>query len=321
MQQLRFGLALPFTLLLAVAVCTGGCGSDSGSGNGNESVTIRYGGDRSAYGISVRSGAAIAGATGDAATASASSGALVAAASRSARQAGEVACTMSVATAAAGCTASIATSASGVDLALYGCFFDAGDELFDCELPTALIDGLRSDATVLAGCGCRSLCPASPSIDVCNDGDSACVEAARLRVAIASRPPPDIVVTTQPATGETTCSTCCETDFHDDIIASVVSSEPISEFEVTITFADECRFDVNGTAECDLDDPDAHWGEQRLTGSTLVHRFCLSADDPTGNTLSVPFARCRGLIDDVTVTRALGRNFAPLSTPPQVRFR
>lgn len=283
-------------VLCGMAAC------DSSGGGSANSVTIRYDGDTRAYGISIR--------TGTAATS----------ASRSGARDGSPVCTMTAAATASGCSASIDASADGLDLALHGCFVEAGAALFDCQLSSAQAGGLRTGATVHAGCGCQVFCPTDPAIVVCDDGDVECEGAALADAATAQRTRPDVVATTQRGTGETTCSTCCETDYFPDEIGSVVSEEPLSEIQVDIDFAEECRFDFNGKAECEVYDPAENWVRVRSSGGTISQRWCFAASGEELEAGSLPILSCRGSIDRITVTRATGRDFGPLSVLPTVEF-
>jgi hypothetical protein len=291
---------LLFALLLFLLQWVAACGS---SGDSTERVTVRYSGDGAAYGISIR--------TGTVAASTSANGTVAQAAT----------CKASAKAMAAGCTANIGSGEGEWTLALYGCFVQPGDELFDCELPPALTEGFLANAMVSAGCGCQMICPASPSVIVCADDSVGCgkavVTAGNSRMHAGS----NVVATTSPSVGSTTCSTCCETDFYDDMIGTVSSDEPLSEVEMEVTFADECQFDFNGAAVCEAAFDYGSWGQARFSESRLVKRLCLAASGPPEVPLAVPVLSCRGLIVGAVVTRALGRDFEPLTSMPTLQFR
>jgi hypothetical protein len=289
-------------LALSAFAWIAGCDSGGGSGgsSGSEQVTIRYAGDKSAYGLFIEGS--------------------VAEASANTKPMATDSCTMSEVATTAGCTSSVATSAEGVTLALSGCFVEPGDELFHCELSSGIVRALRSDPTVHAGCGCQA-CPSAPAIAVCDSNVTEC-EASPLVAANVSRSPrPDSVATSRRGTGETTCSTCCETDYFEDEIGTVVSDEVLSEVAFIVTFSEECAFDFNGAAECDLlDRVYDDWTVQNFGDGGIVKRFCFAGRAAGQDALSVSLVGCRGLIDDITVTRALGADFTPLANVPTIRF-
>jgi len=292
--------ALPFALLLFLFPWTAACGS---SGDSGERVTVHYIGDAAAYGISIRAGTAAA------------------ATSANAIVARDATCKPSAKTLAAGCTPNIESSEGEWTLALYGCFVGPGDELFDCELLRTPAEGFLANATVRAGCGCQTICPTHPSIVVCANDSVGCGEA----VVTADKSPThvrsNVVTTTWPSVGATTCSTCCETDFYDDMIGTVRSDEPLSEVEMEVTFADECQFDFNGAAVCEAAYDTGSWGRARFSESRLVKRLCLAVSGPAEGPLTAPVLSCRGLIIGAVVTRALGRDFEPLASVPTLQFR
>lgn len=300
-RQLR---AVSLPLLLATFPWLSACGGSSGSST--ERVTLYYDGSSAAYGVSIR--------TGTASASSSTAGATTA----------ETSCTASAVAEAAGCAVKIEGNEDFLHLALYGCPVEPGDPLFDCDLPPEAVEQLRGGALVSAGCGCQAGCARAPGIVVCGAGEATCEQDIAQAIAQKNtgraRIPPDVVVTSHPATGETTCSTCCETDFYDDEIVSLVSDRPVSEVAVQIIFANECAFDNNGTAECDPNYDHDYWDRGSIGGSTLVKRLCLAAGVPARSLLAEPILSCRGNIIEATVTYALDEDFKPLDVLPKFQF-
>lgn len=297
---MRIVPATSLSRLASMLLATIGLASCDSSNGSAPATSIRYAGDLPAYGIVVRSGASAAATT--------------------AGEAQDTACAVASDATAAGCSSEIDTTADGLRLALYGCFLAPGDQLFDCHLTEAMAETLRTDSTVRVGCGCQVNCPDAAAIAVCDEGSPECEDVIALQPTEERSTAPDSVATTQPGTGETTCSTCCETDFFPDEIGSAISDEPIAEIQVEVEFSEECRFDMNGTSDCDAYDPDDNWERVRFAGSSTFQRWCFASSGPAIATKPLPILSCRGLIDDVQVTRAVGTDFAPLSTIPSIVF-
>lgn len=296
MNSPAFSRVLSPSLSLCLLVLVAGCESSGGP----NAVTIRYAGDTTAYGIFIR-------------TIDPPADALLAAADEEEGSS----CHLTETASDAGCEFSGGQFlGNDVLLQLRGCYIEDGDALLDCELTSAQVAKLQSSGEVSTGCGCQN-CPASPGFALCEVDTLDCDEAVvSLQATTGFATNAQIVPTTVRLEAETTCSTCCDTDFVPAEEIRMSSAEQVTEIVVELTLSGSCKLN---DADCEVIEGDVSSTGSIQSPTVTTQRICIAAVDPFDPSIDLPLIACKeDTIDKVTVIRALDKNYEPLTELPTI---
>ena len=290
----------PSSSLLALSLCFVALLAACESGGGPNAVTIRYAGDTTAYGIFIR-------------TIDPPTDALVAATDE---EEGSP-CHLTETARDAGCEFSGGQfPGDDVLLQLRGCYIEDGDALLDCELTSAQVAKLQSSAEVSTGCGCEN-CPTSPGFALCDVDSLDCDEAViSLQATADSATNAQAVPTTVHLEAETTCSTCCDTDFVPAGEIRMSSAQQVTEIVLELTLFGTCTLN---DADCQVVEGDVSSVGSIVSPPVTTQRICIAAVDPFDPSIDLPLIACKeDTIAKATVIRALDKNYEPLTELPTI---